>query len=99
MEEVVLAPNDSVVGLVCPASLRVEHTDPPRPESPVDPPAREDRHWRDAGVEPDAPRVEQLHPARCAEVQQAARFEEELALFREAKWKSSEGDELYVGLH
>ncbi|PYO12991.1 MAG: hypothetical protein DMD31_14910 [Gemmatimonadetes bacterium] len=54
LEEVMLDPNDSVVGVVCSASLRVEDTDPPRPQSPVDPPAREDRHGRTARVEADA---------------------------------------------
>jgi len=29
-----LDPNDRVVGLVCPAGLRVEDTDPPRPSRP-----------------------------------------------------------------
>src|SRR5256886_10668088 len=90
VEQVVLDANDRVVGLVCPAGLRVEYTDPPRPEPPVEPAPGEDRHRRTARVEADAARVEQLHPARCAEVEHAARFEEELALFGEEKWKSGE---------
>src|SRR5438128_12659904 len=77
IEQVVLDPNDRVVGLVCPAGLGVEDTDPPWPEPPVYAPAREDRHGRAAGVEADAARVEQLHAARRAEAGQAARFEEE----------------------
>src|SRR2546422_8479725 len=94
VEQVVLDPNDSVVGLVCPAGLRVEDTDPPWPEPPVEPAPGEDRHRRTARVEADAARVEQLHPARCAEVEQAARFEEELALFGEEERKSGEVDHL-----
>src|SRR2546429_1857723 len=38
-------------------------------------------------------RVEQLHAARRAEVEQAARFEEELALLGEEKRKSGERSE------
>src|SRR5207253_7430430 len=80
VEQVVLDPNHRVVGLVCPAGLRVEDTDSPWPEPPVEPAPGEDRHRRTARVEADAARVEQLHSARCAEVEQATRFEEELAL-------------------
>src|SRR5207245_4555758 len=83
VEQVVLDPNDSVIGLVCPAGLRVEDTDPPWPEPPVEPAPGEDRHRRTARVEADVARVEQLYPSRCAEVRHAARFQEELALFGE----------------
>jgi len=100
VEQVVLDPNDSVVALVCfPPGLRVEHTDPPWPEPPVEPAPGEDRLRRTARVEADAARIEQLHPARCAEVDQAARFEEELALFGEEERKAGEVDHLLVGLH
>src|SRR6266487_3022705 len=100
LEQVVLDPNDSVVALVCfPPGMRVEDTDPPWPEPPVEPAPGENRHRRTAGVEADAARIEQLHPARCAEVDQAARFEEELALFGEEKRKSGEVDHLLVGFH
>src|SRR5260370_33815272 len=37
VEQVMLDPNDRVVGLVCPAGLRVEDTDPRWPEPPVEP--------------------------------------------------------------
>src|SRR5438105_8792354 len=64
VEQVVLDPNDSVVGLVCPPpGLRVEDTDPPRPEPPVEPAPRQDRHRRTARVEADAARVEKMQPA------------------------------------
>src|SRR5205823_9733747 len=96
---VVLDPNDSVVGLVRPAGLRIEDTDPPWPEPPVEPAPRDDRQRRTAGVEADAARVEQLHPSGCAEVEQAARFEEELALFGEEERKAGEVDHLLVGFH
>src|SRR5207249_10309908 len=89
VEQVVLDPNARAVGLVCPAGLRVEDTDPPRPEPSVEPTPGEDRHRRTTRVEADAARVEQLHPSRCAEVEQAARFEEELAFFREEEGKAS----------
>src|SRR6184192_648778 len=99
VEQVVLDPNDSVVGLVRPAGLRIEDTDPPWPEPPVEPAPRDDRQRRTAGVEADAARVEQLHPSGCAEVEQAARFEEELALFGEEERKAGEVDHLLVGFY
>src|SRR6266566_9520594 len=69
VEQVVLDPNDSVVGLVCLSpGLRVEDTDPPWPEPPVEPAPGDDRHRRTARVEADAAREAQLHPPRCAEV-------------------------------
>src|SRR5207249_10106862 len=59
VEQVVLDPNDGVVGLVCPPpGLRVEHTDPPWPQPPVEPPPGEDRHRRTARGEADAAGVE-----------------------------------------
>src|SRR5438046_5353306 len=64
VEQVVLNPHDSVVGLVCPAGLRVEDTDPPRPEQSVEPTPREDRHRRTTRVEADAARGAQMDPAR-----------------------------------
>src|SRR5206468_2471187 len=55
VEQVVLDPNDGVVGLVCPPpGLRVEHTDPPWPKPPVEPAPCEDRHRRTTRVEADA---------------------------------------------
>src|SRR5437870_3003637 len=100
VEQVVLDPNDSVVGLVCPPpGLRVEDTDPPRPEPPVEPAPREDRHRRTARVEADAARVEQLHPARRPQVELPARFEEELALLGKEEGKSGEVDDLLVGFY
>src|SRR5439155_27207983 len=75
VEEVVLDPNDSVVGLICPAGLRVDDADPPRPEPPIDPPARDDLHRCTARVEPDAARVKQLHSPWRPQVEQPARFE------------------------
>src|SRR5438876_519165 len=64
VEQVVLDPNDSVVALVCfPPGLRVEDTDPPWPEPPVEPAPGEDRYRRTARVEADAARIEHLHPA------------------------------------
>src|SRR5437773_2082320 len=99
VEQVVLDPNDSVVGLVCPAGLRVEDTDPPRPEPPVEPTPREDRHRRTTRVEAEAARVEQLHPARRPQVELPARFEEELALLGKEEGKSGEVDDLLVGFY
>src|SRR5205814_7972656 len=100
VEQVVLDPNDSVVGLVCPPpGLRVEDTDPPRPEPPVEPTPREDRHRRTTRVEADAARVEQLHPARRPQVELPARFEEELALLGKEEGKSGEVDDLLVGFY
>src|SRR5205807_4934316 len=64
-----------------------------------EPAPREDRQRRTARVEANAARVEQLHPSRCAKVEQAARFEEELALFGEEERKSGEVDHLLVGFH
>src|SRR5437773_1763947 len=99
VEQVVLDPNDRVVGLVWPAGFRVEDTDPPWPEPPVEPAPGEDRHRRTTRVEADAARVEQLHPARCPQVELPARFEEELALFGEEEGKSREIDDLLVGFY
>src|SRR3989441_13150585 len=99
VEQAVRAPTDSVFALVAPAGLRVEDTDPPWPEPPVEPAPGEDRHRRTARVEADVARVEQLHPSRCAEVEHAARFEEELALFGEEKRESGEVDHLLVGFY
>src|SRR5213592_3326571 len=99
VEQVVLDPNDRVVGLGCSAGLRVEDTDPPRPEPPVEPPPGEDRHRRTARVEADAARVEQLHPARRPQVELPARFEEKLALLGKEERKSGEIDDLLVGFY
>src|SRR5881396_1368774 len=99
VEQVVLDPNDSVVGLVCSAGLRVEHTDPPWPEPPVEPTPGEDRHRRTARVEADAARVEQLHPAGRPQVELPARFEEKLALLGKEERKSGEIDDLLVGFY
>src|SRR5438128_9296809 len=100
VEQIVLDPNDRVVGLVCPPpGLRVEDTDPPRPEPPVEPAPGEDRHWRTARVKADAARVEQLHPARRPQVELPARFEEKLALLGEEEGESREVDHLLVDFY
>src|SRR2546422_112170 len=100
VEQIVLAPNDRVVGLVCPPpGLRVEDTDPPRPEPSVEPAPCEDRHRRTTRVEADAARVEQLHPARRPQVELPARFEEKLALLGKEERKSGEIDDLLVGFY
>src|SRR5437868_12432581 len=99
VEEAVRHATASVVGLVCPAGLRVEDTDPPRPESSVEPAARDDRHQRTTRVQADAARVEQLHPARRPQVEFPARFEEELAFLGEEEGKSCEIDDLLVGFY
>src|SRR2546425_10414525 len=93
------ARNARVVAFVCPAGLRVEHTDPPWPEPPVEPAPGEDRHRRTTRVEADAARVEQLHPARRPQVELPARFEEELALLGKEERKSGEIDDLLVGFY
>jgi len=70
-----LDPHDGVVGVIGGASLRVEEAELPLPEPSVDPSPCDDRHGRAARVEADAARIEQLHPARRAQVELAARFE------------------------
>src|SRR5437016_4685034 len=85
---------------VCPPpGLRVEDTDPPRPEPSVEPAPCEDRHRRTTRVEADAARVEQLHPARRPQVELPARFEEKLALLGKEERKSGEIDDLLVGFY
>ena len=98
VEEVVLDAHHRQVGVLAPAGLRVEETDPPRPETSVEPSAAEDRDRRAAAVEPDAARIEQLNPTRRAEVEQRSGFQEEFALFGEEEWKAGEVDDLLVGL-
>src|SRR5204862_7908353 len=97
-EEVVLDAHHRQVGVLAPAGLRVEETDPPRPETSVEPSAAEDRDRRAAAVVPGAARIEQLDPTRRAGVEQRAGFQEEFALFGEEEWKAGEVDDLLVGL-
>src|SRR5207244_10950703 len=82
-----------------PPGLRLEDTDPPRPEPSVEPAPCEDRHRRTPRVEADAARVEQLHPARRPQVELPARFEEKLALLGKEERKSGEIDDLLVGFY
>src|SRR5690349_4267026 len=98
-EQIVLNAHDGVVRLVAATRLRVQHAHLPRPEPTVHATAGEDRHGRAARVEPDAARIEELHPPRRPEVEEPTRFQEEPALLREEERKPGQVDHLLIGLH
>ena len=68
----------------------------PRARLAIDARAADDRHRRAGRVEPDATRVEELHALRRADVEQAARLEEELALLGKERRESREVDDLLI---
>src|SRR5690349_6057879 len=82
-EQIVLNAHHGVVRLVAATRLRVQHADLPRPEPAIHATPGEDRNGGAARVEPDAARIEELHPPRRSEVEEPTRFQEEPALLRE----------------
>jgi len=97
IEEIVLHPNDAVVGLIGAAGSRIDEPDRPRALATRHASAGDDR-YRFTGLEPDAPRVEKLRPFRGAEIENAASFEEEIAFLGEERGKACEVDDLPVDL-
>src|SRR6185312_14163107 len=58
--------------------------------------AGENGHHLPTVAEADSPRIEGLHPGGCSEVEDAARLEEEIALFGEERRQSCEVDDLFI---
>src|SRR6185436_21158565 len=82
VEEIVLDPERQVVHLVSAPGPRVQDAERPGTGLAVETATREDRH-RHIVAQPNPPRLEDLEPLRRAEVEDATRLEEELALLGE----------------